>query len=104
MQQIEVEVQPDFLDRLASGRPVQALAELIWNAFDAEATDVRVEFDRDASRRPLPIACQLQRLLAAPIHMISATSPESVMRRPWSMPTGSPEQPAGLYALSPSCK
>jgi hypothetical protein len=47
-QTIDVEVQPDFLERLATARPVQALAELIWNAFDAEGKDVRVVFDRDA--------------------------------------------------------
>src|SRR4051812_12389935 len=45
----DVEVQADFLERLATARPVQAVAELIWNAFDADAKDVRVEFDRDAS-------------------------------------------------------
>jgi hypothetical protein len=45
----DVEVQADFLERLAAARPVQALAELTWNAFDADATDVRIEFDRDAS-------------------------------------------------------
>jgi len=45
----DVQVQSDFLERLATARPVQAIAELVWNAFDADATDVRVEFDRDAS-------------------------------------------------------
>ena len=45
----DVEVQADFLERLAAARPVQALAELTWNAFDADAKDVRIEFDRDAS-------------------------------------------------------
>lgn len=45
----DVEVQADFLERLAAARPIQALAELTWNAFDADATDVRIEFDRDAS-------------------------------------------------------
>ena len=45
----DVEVQPDFLERLAAARPVQALAELVWNAFDADASDVRIEFDREAS-------------------------------------------------------
>lgn len=37
-----VEVQQDFLDRLTKARPLQAVAELIWNALDADATDVRV--------------------------------------------------------------
>lgn len=49
MQQIDVEVQPDFFNRLAAARPVQALAELIWNALDADAKTVKVEFDRYAS-------------------------------------------------------
>jgi hypothetical protein len=48
-QTFELEVQQDFVERLATARPLQALSELIWNAFDADATDVRVEFDRDAS-------------------------------------------------------
>jgi hypothetical protein len=49
MHTFDVEVQADFLERLAAARPVQALAELTWNAFDTDATDVRIEFDRDAS-------------------------------------------------------
>ncbi|MGB3752920.1 MAG: ATP-binding protein [Parerythrobacter sp.] len=40
-----VAVQEDHLERLASARPTQALAELIWNALDAEATKVSVKFD-----------------------------------------------------------
>jgi len=48
-QTIELQVQEDFLDRLATTRPVQALAELIWNALDADAKHVRVEFDHDPS-------------------------------------------------------
>lgn len=41
----KVEVQGDHLEKLASGRPIQALAELIWNAVDADATDVSVEVE-----------------------------------------------------------
>jgi hypothetical protein len=48
-QTIELEVQEDFLDRLATTRPVQALSELIWNSLDADAKTVRVEFDHDPS-------------------------------------------------------
>ena len=40
-----VAVQEDHLERLASARPTQALAELIWNALDAEATKVSVKFE-----------------------------------------------------------
>ena len=41
-----VEVQPDFLERQAKARPVQAIAELIWNGLDADAArvDVQLEF------------------------------------------------------------
>jgi hypothetical protein len=48
MRTFDVEVQSDFLERLASARPAQAVAELVWNAVDADATDVRVEFEWDA--------------------------------------------------------
>ena len=42
-----VEVQPDFLERQSKARPVQAVAELIWNGLDADASrvDVRLEYD-----------------------------------------------------------
>lgn len=41
-----VEVQADFIERQAKAKPVQAVAELIWNGLDADATriDVRLEF------------------------------------------------------------
>ena len=41
-----VEVQPDFLERQSKAKPVQAVAELIWNGLDADATrvDVRLEY------------------------------------------------------------
>lgn len=39
---IEVEAQPDHLDLLTKASPVLAVAELIWNAFDADAHKVRV--------------------------------------------------------------
>jgi hypothetical protein len=41
-----VQVQEDFVEKLAAARPAQALAELIWNGLDAEATRVSVEADR----------------------------------------------------------
>ena len=41
-----VEVQADFLERQTKAKPVQAVAELIWNGLDADATrvDVRLEY------------------------------------------------------------
>lgn len=48
-QTIAVEVEADHLARLASARrPALALAELIWNALDADASVVRIEVDRNA--------------------------------------------------------
>ena len=40
-----VEVQSDFLEKITRARPVQALAEMIWNAFDADASRVSVTFE-----------------------------------------------------------
>ena len=47
LQEISVEVRPDFLERQTKAQPVHALAELIWNALDADATSVDVDFDYD---------------------------------------------------------
>ncbi len=46
---IEVAVQQDHLQRLARQRPVpEALAEIVWNALDADAKNVDVEVRRTA--------------------------------------------------------
>ena len=49
-----VEVQPDFLERQSKARPVQAVAELIWNGLDADASrvDVRLEYDELGMTNP----------------------------------------------------
>ena len=41
-----VEVQADFLERQSKAKPIQAVAELIWNGLDADASriDVRLEY------------------------------------------------------------
>ena len=39
---ISLDIQEDFAEKLAASRPVQALAELVWNGFDAEATVVKI--------------------------------------------------------------
>ena len=44
MKVITVEVREDHLENLAQTKPLVALAELIWNALDAEATEIRVDF------------------------------------------------------------
>lgn len=50
VQQLEVEVQGDHLERLARCKPSSALAELIWNALDADAMNVVVEYQRNGIR------------------------------------------------------
>jgi hypothetical protein len=43
--QYPVEVQPDFLEKITRAKPVPALAELLWNAFDADASRVDISFE-----------------------------------------------------------
>jgi hypothetical protein len=40
-----VEIQPDFLERQAKAQPIAAIAELIWNGLDADATTISVDFE-----------------------------------------------------------
>jgi hypothetical protein len=44
---IKVDAKPDFLESEAKTRPVLGLAELIWNAVDADADTVSVAYDRN---------------------------------------------------------
>ena len=44
---INVEVEKDFINRTLTGRPVQALTELVWNAFDADAENVYVKLNHN---------------------------------------------------------
>jgi Histidine kinase-, DNA gyrase B-, and HSP90-like ATPase len=46
-EQIEVVIRSDFMERQTRAEPVQALAELIWNSVDADATSVTVDFAFD---------------------------------------------------------
>ena len=47
MAEYSVEIQPDFLERQAKAEPIAAVAELIWNGLDADATAVTVDFVDD---------------------------------------------------------
>jgi len=46
VEHVSLVVEEDFLERQSCASPVSALAELIWNALDGEATAVTVEFER----------------------------------------------------------
>lgn len=43
MQEFEVQVEADHIQRLTSGKPLAAISELIWNAYDADARTVTVD-------------------------------------------------------------
>ena len=40
-------MQSDFLEKITRARPIQALAELIWNSLDADASQIEVLEDND---------------------------------------------------------
>src|SRR6185437_11524628 len=42
---LQLDIQEDFAEKLATGRPAQALTELAWNALDAEAGIVKITAD-----------------------------------------------------------
>lgn len=46
-----VEVQPDYLEKITRARPAQAIAELIWNSLDADASYVSARFGHNALGR-----------------------------------------------------
>ncbi len=47
MTDYSVEVQADFLERQAKAQPIAAVAELIWNGLDADATKIAVDLEND---------------------------------------------------------
>jgi gas vesicle protein len=47
MKKLNVEVQSDLIEKLSKASPIQALSELIWNAFDADANTVNVFLEHD---------------------------------------------------------
>lgn len=46
-EEFQVEVQPDFIEKITRAKPLQALSELVWNALDADAHEVRVYCERN---------------------------------------------------------
>lgn len=47
VRKIPVEVQDDFVEHQSKASPLQALAEFVWNALDADATQVDIALDRN---------------------------------------------------------
>jgi hypothetical protein len=47
MTEYAVEIQPDFLERQSKAQPIPAVAEMIWNGLDADATVVTVDLEDD---------------------------------------------------------
>lgn len=47
MQLLQVQVEGDFLESISRVPPIDAIAELIWNSLDAEASRVRVSLQRN---------------------------------------------------------
>ncbi|HEV7806509.1 MAG TPA: ATP-binding protein [Solirubrobacteraceae bacterium] len=45
--EIDVALTKDHLERLAQTQPLTGLIELVWNALDADATEIRIEFGRN---------------------------------------------------------
>jgi hypothetical protein len=43
----KVQVESDHIKRLTAARPVPALAELVWNSADADATRIDIEIDQN---------------------------------------------------------
>jgi hypothetical protein len=46
VEHVSISIQEDFLARQTRAQPIAALAELIWNSLDGEASSVDVEFER----------------------------------------------------------
>jgi histidine kinase/DNA gyrase B/HSP90-like ATPase len=45
VEHVKIEIEEDFMARQTRAEPVHALAELIWNSVDADASRVTVEFE-----------------------------------------------------------
>ena len=52
MQQIEVNVESDHIERITTAKPLAAISELIWNAYDADAHEVIIELEEGQVTKP----------------------------------------------------
>jgi hypothetical protein len=51
MSKVHVVAKRDFLESLTVARPLVALAELVWNGFDAQSERVQIPTKRQKTRR-----------------------------------------------------
>ena len=51
MKQIYVQAQADHIESLFKGSPLAAIEELVWNALDADAKEVKVDLRSGRWRR-----------------------------------------------------
>ena len=55
MQHIEIKVENDHIQRITTAKPLAAISELIWNAYDADAREVKVELEAGQLARRLAV-------------------------------------------------
>lgn len=46
--EIQVQVENDHIERITAAKPLAALSELIWNAYDADASEIKVDLESGA--------------------------------------------------------
>jgi len=51
LEQIPIVVQEDHIASLTQASPINSIAELIWNGFDANSSEVKVILDYNALER-----------------------------------------------------
>jgi DNA topoisomerase VI subunit B len=45
--ELEIKVQQDHIESLTRSNGINAIAELIWNSLDADATEIRVNYSKN---------------------------------------------------------
>ena len=45
--ELEIKVQQDHIESLTRSNGINAIAELIWNSLDADANEIRINYDKN---------------------------------------------------------
>lgn len=48
MKTVQIEIQSDLVSKLSSSQPIQAISELVWNSFDADASKVSIHIQNNS--------------------------------------------------------